>query len=103
MQTETLEVFRAVARHGSITGAATALRYTQSAVSRQIAALELELGARLFDRLARGVALTEEGRCLLGHATAVLDRLALARRDVAEVHAGDAGRLRVGAFATADA
>jgi DNA-binding transcriptional LysR family regulator len=103
VQTETLEVFREVARQRSITGAATSLRYTQSAVSRQIAALELELGARLFDRLPRGVALTEEGRCLLGHATVILDRLALARREVTAVHAGAAGRLRVGAFPTADA
>ena len=103
VQTEMLETFREVARQRSITGAAAALRYTQSAVSRQIAALELELGARLFDRLPRGVALTEEGRCLLEHAAAVLDRLALARREVAAVHAGTAGRLRVGAFPTADA
>ncbi|MEV0127093.1 LysR family transcriptional regulator [Dactylosporangium sp. NPDC050688] len=103
MQTEMLEVFREVARHGSITAAATALRYTQSAVSRQIAALELEVGARLFDRLPRGVALTAEGACLLTHATAILDRLALARREVTAVHAGTSGRLRVGAFATADA
>ncbi|MDG6104611.1 LysR family transcriptional regulator [Dactylosporangium aurantiacum] len=103
MQTEMLEVFREVARHRSITGAATALRYTQSAVSRQIAALELEVGARLFDRLPRGVALTAEGTCLLTHATAVLDRLALARREVDAVRAGASGHLRVGAFATADA
>ncbi|MFF5226756.1 LysR family transcriptional regulator [Dactylosporangium sp. NPDC000521] len=103
MQMEMLEVFREVARQRSITAAAASLRYTQSAVSRQIAALEVELGARLFDRLPRGVALTEEGRCLLEHATAVLDRLALARREVTAVHAGTAGRLRVGAFATADA
>ncbi|MGI5178208.1 LysR family transcriptional regulator [Dactylosporangium sp. CA-152071] len=103
MQTEMLEVFREVARQRSITAAAATLRYTQSAVSRQVAALELEVGARLFDRLPRGVALTEEGRCLLEHATAVLDRLALARREVTAVHAGTAGRLRVGAFATADA
>ncbi|WP_344503229.1 LysR family transcriptional regulator [Dactylosporangium maewongense] len=103
VQTEMLEVFRVVARQRSITAAAATLRYTQSAVSRQVAALELEVGARLFDRLPRGVALTEEGRCLLEHATAVLDRLALARREVTAVHAGTAGRLRVGAFATADA
>lgn len=103
MHTEMLEVFREVARQRSITGAATTLRYTQSAVSRQVAALELELGARLFDRLPRGVALTAEGACLLTHATAILDRLALARREVTAVHAGTVGVLRVGAFATADA
>ncbi|GLH99485.1 LysR family transcriptional regulator [Phytohabitans aurantiacus] len=101
MQIQSLEVFHAVARHGSITVAARALRYTQSAVSRQIAALEAETGARLFDRLPRGVALTEEGRCLLGHADAVLDRLATAQRDLAALRGLGAGRLRVGAFPTA--
>ncbi|MCW6011158.1 LysR family transcriptional regulator [Micromonospora sp. CPCC 205371] len=101
MQIQSLEVFQAVARHGSITVAARALRYTQSAVSRQIAALEAETGTRLFDRLPRGVALTEEGRCLLGHAEAVLDRLATARRDLAALRGLGAGRLRVGAFPTA--
>jgi DNA-binding transcriptional LysR family regulator len=101
VEIQSLQVFQAVARHGSITAAAHALRYTQSAVSRQIAALEAETGARLFDRLARGVALTEEGRCLLGHAEAVLDRLAAARRDLAALRGLSAGRLRVGAFPTA--
>jgi DNA-binding transcriptional LysR family regulator len=101
VQIQSLEVFQAVARHGSITVAARALRYTQSAVSRQVAALEAETGARLFDRLPRGVALTEEGRCLLGHADAVLDRLATAQRDLAALRGLGAGRLRVGAFPTA--
>jgi DNA-binding transcriptional LysR family regulator len=41
MDTALLETFRQVARHGSITGAARALAYTQSAVSRQVAALEV--------------------------------------------------------------
>jgi len=103
VQTEMLEVFREVATQRSITGAAATLRYTQSAVSRQMAALESEFGARLFDRLPRGVALTEEGRCLLAHAEAVLDRLAAARREVHAVRDAVTGRLRVGAFATADA
>lgn len=101
MQIQSLEVLRAVARHGSITGAARALGYTQSAISRQVAALELDAGARLVDRLPRGIALTEEGRCLLGHAEAVLDRLATARRDLAARREVSAGRLRVGAFPTA--
>ncbi|MER7281415.1 LysR substrate-binding domain-containing protein [Dactylosporangium sp. NPDC000244] len=98
-----LEVFREVARQRSITGAAATLRYTQSAVSRQMAALEAEFGARLFDRLPRGVELTAEGRCLLEHASAVLDRLGAARREVRAVRDAETGRLRVGAFATADA
>ncbi|MEU8301552.1 LysR substrate-binding domain-containing protein [Micromonospora sp. NPDC048909] len=100
MESHALHVFRTVAELSSITAAARTLRYTQSAVSRQIAALEAETGAPLFDRLPRGVALTEEGRCLLGHAEAVLDRLAAARRDLTALRDLTAGRLRVGAFPT---
>ena len=63
--------------HGSITAAARSLGYTQSAVSRQIAALEASIGGRLLDRHARGVELTERGRCLLVHADAVLRKRAI--------------------------
>src|SRR2546421_3129853 len=98
-----LEVFREVARRGSFTAAAQALSYTQSAVSRQIAALEQDTGTTLFDRVPRGVRLTDEGRCLLEHAEVVLGRLESARRDLAALRDLDIGRLRVGAFATADA
>ena len=101
METQLLEVFRTVARCGSITAAARRLRFTQSAVSRQIATLEADVGVRVFDRLPRGVALTEEGRTLLPHAEAVLDRLAAARCDLDELHRLANGRLRVGAFPTA--
>ncbi|HEX5200843.1 LysR family transcriptional regulator [Paractinoplanes rhizophilus] len=101
MDTQLLEIFRTVAHLGSITAAARRLRYTQSAVSRQIGALEAELGGRVFDRLPRGVALTEEGRALLPYATQVLDGLDGARRAVEEVRSLGSGRLRVGAFPTA--
>lgn len=101
METQLLEVFRTVARYGSITAAARRLGYTQSAVSRQISALEAEIGAQIFDRLPRGVALTEEGRTLLPHAEAVLDRLTAAGRDLDQLRGLGTGRLRVGAFPTA--
>jgi DNA-binding transcriptional LysR family regulator len=103
VDTAWLEVFREVARRGSLTAAASALGYTQSAVSRQIAALERDTGTRLFDRLARGMRLTDEGRCLLGHAHAVLERLDAARGDLTALRTLDAGRLRLGAFDTAEA
>ncbi|WP_219471512.1 LysR family transcriptional regulator [Nonomuraea rhizosphaerae] len=93
-----LEVFTEVAARKTFTAAGEALGYTQSAVSRQMASLESELGVALFERHARGVELTEEGRRLLRHAVVVLDRLAAARHDLRE-----AGRLRVGAFDTAGA
>jgi DNA-binding transcriptional LysR family regulator len=103
LSTPLLRVFVAVARLGSFTAAAPALGYTQSAVSRQISALEDEAGTALFDRLPRGVRLTEPGRRLLTHAQAVLDRLDAARRDLADLQDLATGRLRVAGFATADA
>jgi DNA-binding transcriptional LysR family regulator len=103
VQTESLEVFRTVARHGSITSAARALGYTQSAVSRQVAVLEAQAGARLFDRLPRGVVLTSEGACLLPHAEAVVDRLAAARAELAALRGLSGGQVRVSAFTTATA
>lgn len=98
-----LRVFAEVARTGSFTAAAPALGYTQSAVSRQISALEDEAGSPLFDRLPRGVRLTEAGARLLPHAQAVLDRLGAARRELADLRELAVGRLRVAAFATAQA
>src|SRR6266540_1181515 len=98
-----LEVFREVALRGSLTAAGQALGYTQSAVSRQVSALEKATGAHLFDRLPRGVQLTEEGRCLLAHAEAVLERMRAAQQALEALRDLDAGRLRVGAFDSADA
>jgi DNA-binding transcriptional LysR family regulator len=72
-------------------------------VSRQILALEQATGAHLFDRLARGVRLSEEGRRLLSHAEAILERLRAAQQDLEALRDLDAGRLRVGAFDSADA
>ena len=59
-----LTAFEAAARHGSVKVAATELNVTPGAVSHQIKALESDLSTRLFDRLHRGIALTEEGRSL---------------------------------------
>jgi DNA-binding transcriptional LysR family regulator len=104
MDTTMLRAFQEVARRGSFTAAADALRYTQSAVSRQVSALEDEVGAVLFDRVPRrGVRLTDAGQSLLPHAEAVLERLEAAQRDIAALARLDAGQLRVGAFPTANA
>lgn len=97
------EVFLRVARLASFTTAARSLGYTQSAVSRQIQTLEDEWGAPLFDRLPRGVRLTEAGRVLLPHAEAVGERLSTARAELDALRTLDAGRLRIGSFSTADA
>jgi DNA-binding transcriptional LysR family regulator len=96
-----LQVLRAVADRGSFTAAGKQLGYTQSAISRQVAALETAAGAALFRRGAGGTQLTDAGRVLLGHAIDVLERLDGAQREVDALHEVPRGRLRVGAFATA--
>ena len=98
-----LRVFREVVRRGSFSAAAEALSFTQPAVSRQIAALEREAGAQLLERTPRGIRLTEAGRVLLGHAEAILDRMAIARAQVESVARLAGGRLRIGSFQTANA
>jgi DNA-binding transcriptional LysR family regulator len=104
LSTVWLRAFLEVARHGSFTGAARTLGWTQSAVSRQVASLEAALGGGpLFDRLPRGVRLTEAGRLLVPYAETVAAALHDARRDLDTLREAAGGRLRFGAFATADA
>lgn len=100
---EDLRVFREVARRGSFTAAATALHYTQSGISRRIAALERATGGPLFVRQARGVRLTPAGDVLHRHALDILGRVGAAADEVAAVRQGRGGRLRIGSFATANA
>ncbi|MDL4818793.1 LysR family transcriptional regulator [Actinomadura opuntiae] len=98
-----LRTFVAVADLGSFTAAAAAGGYTQSAVSRQIAALEDACGVELFARGARGVRPTPAGEHLLPHARALLDRLADTARAMEGLRRLDTGTLRLGAFPTANA
>jgi LysR family glycine cleavage system transcriptional activator len=70
-----LRVFEAAGRHRSFTLAADELHVTTSAVSRQIRALEEELGRRLFERLPRGLELTREGATYLAQVGDALRRL----------------------------
>ena len=60
-----LRAFEASARHLSFTKAGLELRVSQAAISHQIKALEARLGASLFRRLPRGLALTDEGAALV--------------------------------------
>ncbi|UUU36756.1 LysR substrate-binding domain-containing protein [Streptomyces sp. CA-210063] len=101
-ETDALRLLVAVAETGSFTKAAVRLNYTQSAVSRRIAALEQQAGGPLFERLPRGVRLNPAGRTLHRHALDVLERLARAERELAVLHAGHGGLLHVGAFGTAN-
>lgn len=97
-----LAALETVARERSFSAAASALGYTQSAISSQITALERIVGARLFVRIrgTRGVELTEEGRVLLEHAAAVTARLHAARADLDASRSGRRAVLRVGTFQT---
>ena len=83
--------------------AAESLAYTQSAVSQQIAALEREAGTKLVERTARGVHLTDAGRMLVGHADAILARLADAEAELEAMAGLRGGRLRLVAFPSAGA
>jgi DNA-binding transcriptional LysR family regulator len=96
-------VLREVAALGSFSAAAESLAFTQPAVSRQIATLEAEAGARLVDRTARGVRLTSAGELLVEHADVILGRLAAAESQLEALAEVDAGRLRLGSFPTASA
>jgi len=92
--------FRAVAEELSFSRAAVKLGYVQSSVSAQIAALERELGVPLFDRLGRGISLTEAGAVMLSYSERLLDLAGEAREAVADVGAGPeevTGSLKVSA------
>jgi len=96
-----LLTFREVAHRGSFSRAAEALALTQPAVSQQVAALEREVGTTLIDRRPGGLALTEAGEVLLGHADALSERLRVADAQLAELAGRREARLAVGAFPSA--
>ncbi len=93
MELRQLANFVAVAVEKNISRAAAGLRLTQPALSRQIRALEEELGVTLLDRGAHSIRLTAEGELLLREARAVLDRAALAVERVRRAGAAPVVRL----------
>jgi DNA-binding transcriptional LysR family regulator len=95
-----LRTFQALCETLHFRRAAERLGITQSAVSQQIAALEKDLGATLFERMGRRVYLTAAGEVLAREAVKVLSSVSRAREAVGTVSKGDAGRLRVGASTT---
>ena len=72
MTLDQLRIFLAVAGEGHVTRAARALNLTQSAVSAADSALETRHGVRLFDRVGRGIVLTDEGQAFVPTARALL-------------------------------
>jgi LysR family transcriptional regulator, low CO2-responsive transcriptional regulator len=94
------EVFLAIARAGSFHRAAGALHLSQPALSQHVRELEAALGARLFDRLARSVVLTDAGRVLAEHATRLFVTLADARQAIQDLQGVERGSLTIGASST---
>ena len=90
-----LKTFHAAAEAGSLTGAAERLSISQSAVSRQISALEISLATPVFHRHARGLTLTEQGRILYAAADEMAHRAALAVATVKDSRDKPQGTLRV--------
>ena len=95
MNLDRLEAFRSVARAGSIAAAARAAGSDPSAVSRSIAALEVELGFRLFQRSTRRLALTEAGECYLRRIDPLVDEFGAAREEALGLVGRPCGHLRV--------
>ena len=95
MDWDKLRVFHAVAEAGSFTHAGDTLNLSQSAVSRQISALEENLSVPLFHRHARGLILTEQGEALNRTVREVFAKLAMTEALLTESRDKPAGRLKV--------
>ncbi len=95
MDISALQAFIAVAESGSFSRAAERIFLTQPAVSKRIAALEQDIGARLFDRVGRKIHLTPAGEALLSRTRAVLAELEDIKRDITNLSGTIAGELSV--------
>ena len=95
MDWDKLRVFQAAADAGSFTHAGEALGLSQSAISRQVSALEQDLGTPLFHRHARGLILTEQGELLLGTVQDVVLKLEAVRSRLIDSREKPNGELRV--------
>jgi DNA-binding transcriptional LysR family regulator len=97
MEVRQLEIFRTLAEELNFTRTAERVHCVQSNVTGQIRSLEDELGAQLFDRLAKRVVLTEAGKRLLPYAEKVLVTLGEAKHALSSRGSAPSGPLRVGA------
>src|ERR1700721_946901 len=95
MDWDKLRIFQAAASAGSFTHAGQTLGLSQSAVSRQVSALEEEISTPLFQRHARGLTLTDEGELLYGAVSDVLARLGQAEEGLKTAQAAPRGAWRV--------
>lgn len=95
MDWDKLRIFHAAAQAGSFTHAGDTLHMSQSAVSRQVSALEHDLGVALFHRHARGLLLTEQGELLFRTASDVLMKLEDVQSSLTDSKEKPSGTLRV--------
>lgn len=95
-----LKVLAAVARTGSVTEAARDLHYSQPSVSHHLSRLEAATGARLVQRVGRGIRLTPEGLLLAGRAAEILGRVDAATNELAAQVGLESGRVRLAANAS---
>ncbi|WP_237047890.1 LysR family transcriptional regulator [Lentzea guizhouensis] len=96
MELRQLRYVVAVAEHRHFRRAAQALGMTQPSLSRQVAAVERELGTALFDRTARGVVLTAAGEVYAGHARQVLEQVEAGATEARRAARGQTGSVRLG-------
>jgi DNA-binding transcriptional LysR family regulator len=95
-----LRMLRELQRRGTVTAAAVALHYTASAVSQQLAQLERDVGAKLFERLGRRVQLTELGMLLTEHAEEILGSVERATMALEEAQQNVSVKLSAGVWAS---
>ena len=93
MEITNLRAFMAIAETGSFSAAAERLYLSQPAISKRISILETELGVRLFDRIGRGVQLTESGQTLHKRAHHLLQEVEDIRRDISSLTDTVSGKL----------
>ncbi|HEX6359193.1 LysR family transcriptional regulator [Actinophytocola sp.] len=98
-----LRVLRAVVATGSIRASASALGYTPSALSQQLAALQRETGLQLFERVGRGIEPTSAGLALAAEAEALFEAVGRVERTVGDLREGRVGSLAIGYFGSAGA
>jgi DNA-binding transcriptional LysR family regulator len=100
MDSDALATFLMVHRRGGVSAAASALARTQSAISCRLALLEQELGAPLFERIGRGLRLSQAGQALLPHAERVAAAIGDAAAAVEAARSGTAGTVHIAAVGT---
>jgi len=96
-----LRILAAIAAHGSVTKAAKHLNYSQPAVSHHLARLEAETGARLVQRIGRGIRLTPEGEHLARRAAEIVGRADAAAAELSAMVGLRTGRVRLAGFQSA--